>query len=156
MCVTLVILTFESTLLKSRWVAGGAGLACWWCWFSNTNACRWGAGGGGLTCWWCGFSNTNASRRVEVRMRCHLCPIIAAGPYRQRIWRFTTTLLERVYDGEARISSACTRCFSAVIEVAEHFLNFADKYREKWSRRSFEFELSLSSELSYIAFAQSL
>ncbi len=57
-------------------VAGGGGLKCRWCRISNANACRRVAGGDGLTCWWCGIFNTNASRWVEVRVRCHLCPII--------------------------------------------------------------------------------
>ncbi len=29
-------------------------------------------------CWWCGFSNTNTCIWVEMRMRCHLCPIISS------------------------------------------------------------------------------
>ena len=67
----------------SRWVAGGAGLSCWWCGFSNANASRWVAGGAGLTCWWCGFPNTNTS--IWVCIRCHLCPIIKLSAQRKRL-----------------------------------------------------------------------
>ncbi len=74
--VNLVILTFYSTLLKSRWGAGGGCLTCWWYGFSNTNLSWRAVGGAGLTCWWCGFSNTNTCIWVEVRMGCHLCHII--------------------------------------------------------------------------------
>ena len=73
---------------------------------------------------------------AEATLPCERCCNVAGplqGPSQSGCERFTggKNFAGAFYDGEARISSACTRCFSAGIEVAERFRNIAHKYREK-------------------------